>query len=803
MVQGAALGDAPFCHNALPVPESSQNIYAAGGRHRAACGLYAVPTLAGSIFPMPRCRHRDSFSQSRKWSAMQDETVISLEGTVETVIFRNEDTGFTVIELDYGGQLLTAVGVMSGICEGERVSLLGQYTTHPSYGTQFRAEAVERTLPSSANAIGKYLASGAIKGVGPALAARLVAHFGDKTLEIMENQPELLSQVRGISPKKAEEIGREFSRLFSIRAAMLFLSKYSLTAAQSIRVWKLLGEETIPAVQQNPYIVCAPDTGVSFQQADSIAQKLELDMKNPVRISAAAQYSLRHNTHNGHTCLPLERLVAQLVKLLDIEPEQAQDIIEQDIEIKALQREIIHGREYIYLPHLYAAEVYIAQRIRLMQELILPDAQSTPAIDELERDLGLEYAPMQRRAIEHALKSSAFILTGGPGTGKTTTLNAIITLYERKGMRVALTAPTGRAAKRMSELTGRSAQTIHRLLEAEFDRVSGLHIFRRNEKNPLSADVVVIDEMSMVDVPLMESLLRGIRMNCRLIAVGDTDQLPSVGCGNVLRDLIASDVITTVRLDQVFRQAADSLIVTNAHSIVKGEEPELCKKDSDFFFLRRASFEDGLSTVLELCAARLPKAYGYSPFTDIQVLSASRKGALGTEQLNAGLQNTLNPHSPEKSEYTHMGKTLREGDKVMQIRNNYDIVWKSDAGEQGAGVFNGDIGTIELIDRPSQSLLIRYEDRIAEYAFDLCDELELAYAVTVHKSQGSEFEAVIIPVMGFHSRLHYRNLLYTAVTRAKRLLILVGSEKTIRDMIGNDRKTLRFTGLQYFLESSL
>lgn len=730
---------------------------------------------------------------------MQKETLVEITGSVETVVYKNEETGFTVLELDREGELITVVGELSSVGEGEVLTLHGSFRTHPSYGTQFKAVAAQQQLPSSAAAILRYLSSGAIKGIGPVLASRMVAEFGDDTLQVLENEPERLTQIQGISPAKCEKLKEELGRMFGMRSIMLFLSQFGIDSSTSVSIWKRWGTMAKRMIEENPYLLCCEEIGMEFDQCENIAQKLGIPPDSSYRIEAALQFVLRHNLFNGHTCLPLDKLLPTAAALVS----QNQIMIEKGMETLLRRRELVKvdvcGRDYCYLPEYLEAERFIASRVRFMlsaDESSLKDARKK--IDALEKRNQISYASLQKQAIEQAVSHKIFILTGGPGTGKTTTINAIIELLEESGSRVALCAPTGRAAKRMSEVTGKDAKTIHRLLEVDFGNPSVVQ-FKRNEKNPLPYDSVIVDETSMVDIPLMRSLICALKMNCRLILVGDSDQLPSVGPGNVLRDFIESGCIPQVRLTEIFRQAQQSLIVTNAHAIVHGQMPELKKHDNDFFFLKRERAEQVKSTTLDLVSSRLPKSYGYSPTADIQVIVPTRIGAVGANNLNQSLQEVLNPPSVKKNEFESNGRKFRVGDKVMQIKNNYDILWQKDNGEEGMGVYNGDIGFIESIDRPSKTLLIRFDDRIAEYLFEMAPELELAYAITVHKSQGSEFEAVVMPLTGYKSKMHYRNLLYTAVTRAKSRLIILGQEKTIAEMITNDRKTVRYTNLKEML----
>ncbi len=733
----------------------------------------------------------------------EEKELEHLEGTVEGVVFFNEETGFTVLEVSVEEELVTVAGITEGVAEGEEISVEGWYESHPKYGQQFRAQVVHRTLPTTANAIYKYLASRAIKGVGPALARRLVNTFGDQTLEVMEKEPHRLSEVRGISPEKARLIGEDYARLFGIRAVMLFLTQCGLAPAVAIRVWKRWGGPAMELIRDNPYILCCDEVGVEFEAADTIAQEqLHIPPESHKRLAAGVRHILRHNGREGHTCLPQPFLETTAEKFLRISPELTQSTLREMKEDGDLAFYESGGKSWVYLPEFFVAESTIAGRIALMLQLAPPpDRDWDTETDKLETALGITYGRQQRQAIRGAMENPVFILTGGPGTGKTTTLNGILALLEQDGKKVALAAPTGRAAKRMTEVTGREAKTIHRLLEVEpFQETL---TFKRNEKNPIPVDAIIVDEMSMVDTLILESLFRGMRLSCKLILVGDSDQLPSVSAGQVLGDLIASGCLPTVHLDEVFRQAAESLIVVNAHAIVAGELPQLDKKDRDFFFLPRRDPRQVQELVADLCARRLPASYGFRPLWDIQVITPTRQGPLGTRELNAILQDRLNPRDPQKSEFTALGRTLREGDKVMQIRNNYDILWESDSGQKGEGIFNGDIGVIEMIDLSSKTVLVRFDDLVAPYTFDTADQLEHAYAITVHKSQGNEFEAVVMPLMGSHRNLHYRNLLYTGVTRAKRLLVMAGEKETVARMVQNNKRSRRYTNLRPMLEEAV
>ncbi len=731
--------------------------------------------------------------------AIGREPVISIEGTVSEVVYMSPETGFAVIEVETDEELLPVVGELYGVSEGEELRLTGSYSNHPKFGRQFKAMAYERRMPATAAAVRKFLSSGAVKGIGAVLASRIVDTFGDDTMTILEETPGRLTEVKGISPKKADAIIKELGQMFGMRSAMNFLSSYGLTPAEGVRAWKKWGPITVDVVKDNPYLLCDEEIGVEFKRADEIALSVGIEADSGKRLFGAASHVLRHNLRNGHTCLARQTVVQLVMRLTGVEEAAIEADIDQRIEEEELFS-VQKNREFLFLPSMYNAERYIAMRLSMMlQNRFFVSRNIDEMIDRTEAEKGIHYESLQREAIREALQKSMLILTGGPGTGKTTTLNAIIDLLEDEGLSIAIAAPTGRAAKRVSEVTGRDAKTIHRLLEVDFGS-SEVTTFVHNEQHPLKADAVVIDEMSMVDTTLFESLLRGCRMGCKLILVGDSDQLPSVGPGNVLRDLIDSGCIPTVELKQVFRQAAESRIVTNAHRIVAGEYPDLKTKDNDFFFLRRQSAAAVLSTVTELVAKRLPASYGYSPLEDIQVLTPQRKGDLGVGALNESLQAALNPPQKGKREYKSTFATFREGDKVLQTRNNYDIEWeKPGTGEKGMGIYNGDIGIIQRIDLVGGTMEIDFDGRRCEYTLEMAPELDLAYAVTVHKSQGSEYSAVVLPIFGGYDKLYFRNLLYTAVTRARKLLIIVGSESRVYQMVDNNRKMLRYTGLKWFL----
>ena len=729
---------------------------------------------------------------------MQDE-LERLVGSVERVTFHNAQNGFTVLELRTPGETVTVVGVMPQVAAGEELEVMGRYDFHDTYGPQFKAELCERAMPSTAAAILRYLTSGAIKGIGPATARRLVDRFGADTLRILEKEPERLREIKSISADKARKLSEEYGRQFGVREVMLFFSRFGLTPDQSLAAFKRYGAAAVDHVKKDPYLLCGDGIRLSFEKADTIAESMGFDKNDPCRVEAGVEYVLRHNLGNGHTCIPREKLLPVAAGLLGCDPAAVDEACDRLVVAHRLILKEMGERPFLFLPQWFEAEQYCAQRLAMM--LRFPPERETAAeedIDRVETEWGITYAAQQRQAIRAAVEKGLLILTGGPGTGKTTTLKAIIRLLEDRKLEISLAAPTGRAAKRMTELTGREAKTIHRLLEVswgEDDRQS----FQRDEKNPLDCDALIVDELSMVDAGLFENLLRSLRLGCRLILVGDSDQLPSVGAGNVLHDLLEADVLPTVRLTEVFRQAMESLIVTNAHDIVQGKYPVLDSKDNDFFLLSQPNPFLAARTVADLSASRLPKAYGFDPLSDIQVLCPSRKLEMGTVSLNNAL---LNPPEPKRAEMTRKGFTLRQGDRVMQIKNNYDIAWTKADGDAGSGVFNGDVGILESLDPLSGTLTVRFDDRLALYTGDEIDQLELAYAMTIHKSQGSEFPCVILPLLDIPPKLCYRNLLYTAVTRARQLLVIVGAGRVVTAMVDNDRRTRRYTALRPMLEAA-
>ena len=729
---------------------------------------------------------------------MQDSD-LQLNGSVEGITFRNEDTSYTVLELDCDGELVTVVGILPPVSAGDALRAQGHWETHSAFGRQFKAELCERSAPTDAADMQKYLASGAVKGIGPVMAVRMVEAFGAQTFDVLENDPKRLAELKGISPAKALAISQEFKKQFAVREVMISLEKYGMKPQECLNAFRLFGAGAVDTIRRNPYILCEERIGIGFDRADSICANLPEPPDANLRIQAGILHTLRHNLGNGHTCLPRRKLIPVCSQFLGCTAQTAEAQIEQLLQIKRLVDYDIGGHSFLFLPHIYLAEQNIAKRLQMF--LRFPPAGADTAeqdIQKLEKQSGMAYEEKQREAILCALRRGMLILTGGPGTGKTTTLKAILQLFEQAQLDVALAAPTGRAAKRMSEVTGKpSAKTIHRLLEVQWDQNEN-QTFARNEENPLDCDVLILDELSMVDIRLFSALLDAVPIGCRLVLVGDANQLPPVGAGNVLHDLIDSRLLPTVALTQVFRQALESLIVTNAHRIVQGEMPTLNSRDNDFFFLPQRNPHAAAQLVCDLCAERLPSAYGYAALTDIQVLSPSRRGECGTISLNRTLQAVLNPPERDKREIQAQGRTFRMGDKVMQIKNNYDLEWTSGE-KEGSGIFNGDIGVLERISADHSTLEIHFDDKLTHYPAENLAELEHAYAVTVHKSQGSEFEAVVLPVIGVPPPLAYRNLLYTAVTRAKARLIALGSPEQLAAMVANDKETKRYSALKYFL----
>lgn len=726
---------------------------------------------------------------------MEDEKEY-LKGTVEAITYQNELNCYTVCTVKTDKEFVTVVGILPFLHEGESAEFEGKYIVHQTYGVQFAATAFTHIVPENAAAILRYLSSGVIKGVGPSTANKIVKKFGAESLDIIQNNPAELATIKGITIEKAYAISEDYCKQYGVRDIMLLLAPYNVSPEICVRIYRRFKDTACETIKQNPYVLCSEDIGFSFENVEDIAEDFGIAADNKNRLSEGVLYVIRRNLLNGHTCLPAKKLLSVSAKLLGSDTETLNEVCMELVSSMRLSCFDKNNEQYYALPEYYAAECYIAARLSAIRDnASRSDKVHDLEIDNVENKLKIKFEALQREAVKQATENGVFILTGGPGTGKTTTLNAIIELFERRNAIIELAAPTGRAAKRMTELTGREASTIHRLLEVEWNS-EDKQSFSRNEKNPLDCEVIIIDEASMIDSLLFEGLLRAIKNNCRIILVGDTDQLPSVSAGNVLGDILKSECFAAVRLKKVFRQAGKSLIVTNAHAVIDGEKLCLDSKDSDFFFLRRFDGFEVSNTVKELCSKRLPDAYGFNPLSDIQVLCPSRKTDTGTVNLNNLLQSVLNPQDSDAPHVNYKGFSMYKGDKVMQIKNNYDIEWTRDNGEMGTGIFNGDVGFIEQIDIRGGFLKIRFDDKVLTYYTENLGEIELAYAVTVHKSQGSEYDCVILPLMDVPSQLKYRNLLYTAITRAKKMIIIVGSESVINEMQANDRKTLRYTFLK-------
>ncbi len=722
-----------------------------------------------------------------------------ISGIIENVVFHNSVNCFCVLEMNIKGEIITAVGALSEPSPGEELLLYGEWGAHEVFGRQFRFTSCERSLPDTTAKLYRYLASGSVKGIGPKTALKIIERFGEDSFYVLENEPEKLAVINGISKQKALEISTEFNRQYAMRKIMIELENVGITPAECTSIYKYFGMNAVKIIKDNPYILCGTVNGFSFERAEKLVADLGVSPDSFNRNAAGLLHIIRHNISNGHTCIPRRKMYEPSSALLGIDKDETDLCIERLIESRQLVPYCMCSEEFLFVPEMYMAETAIASRMKNILRFPPSEIRAVEKdIARIEEKNGILYADKQKEAIITAAEKGLLILTGGPGTGKTTVVKGIIDIFEGKRMEVLLCAPTGRAAKRMTEVTGREAKTVHRLLEVEWD-AHDKPVFRRNAENPLTAGAVIIDEMSMVDVELFASLLDALPVGCRIILVGDSEQLPSVGPGNVLTDMTDAGVLPVVCLTEIFRQARQSLIVMNAHRIISGEMPVLGVNDSDFFFMKREDVFSASDTVLQLISKRLPAAYGFSPLDDIQILCPSRKGDLGTVNLNRRLQEVLNPRDRTKNELrTSGGRIFREGDRVMQIKNNYDIPWEKGS-EQGEGVFNGDIGILKKINYAAGTMKIEFDDRVADYPSDNLSELELAYAVTVHKSQGSEYPVVIMPVIDAPSRLMYRNLLYTGVTRAKKILVLVGVEEKIRQMTENNRQNKRYSALKDFL----
>ena len=730
---------------------------------------------------------------------------VTVEGSVDAVIFQNEENGYTVLLLRVDGEdePITVVGCIPCAAAGEGMTVTGVWVNHPVHGPQLSAESVERRLPQEEEDIVCYLSSGILKGVGPATAQRLVERFGADTLRVLEEEPERLRTIKGITSKKAVELSEAFRSLTGLRQVMEFLARYDLPVYLAMAVQRTYGDNALQMLRDDPYILSRAQFGVDFAVADAIAISMGFGGDDPCRLRAAIEYELAHNAGNGHVFLPREKLLTATAQLVGVDTDTVEAALDKLIDSFAVVEKPIANVRGCYLPRMYQAETFVAQRLLSMLHTPVEQLrQVDKTIDAIEKEQGVSYAPLQRQAVRMAAEGGVLLLTGGPGTGKTTSLRGIVALYRRMGLDVALLAPTGRAAKRLGEVTDCDAQTIHRALGMSYNDLTGQVAFKKNGNDPLEAHAVIVDEMSMVDLELMQALLEALRPGCRLVLVGDPDQLPSVGAGNVLGDLLRSTVVPTVSLTQVFRQAEQSAIIRNAHAVNMGQPPQLDSNQGDFFFLCRRSPDRLVQTVVELCRDRLPKNMNI-PAEQIQVLSPTRKGACGTVSLNRALQAALNPPSPQKRQKQWGDVTFRVGDRVMQTKNNYDVLWEKDDGTAGSGIFNGDVGVIQDIDSSGELIVLRFDDRTATYTADLLSQLDMAYAITVHKSQGSEYPAVILVSAPAAPSLMVRGVLYTAITRARRMLIMVGDDAVPARMAENDRQQRRYSGLRRRLKEGM
>ena len=731
------------------------------------------------------------------------EERITCDGTVHSVIFQNAENGYTVLRLlTEEGEVVTVVGCIPCVAPGEHLTVSGVLEQHPQHGEQLRAVELERFLPEDEEEIFNYLSSGVCKGVGPATAQRIVERFGRDTLDILEREPERLTLIKGVTAKKAQEIAGSFRRHMGLRRLMEFLARYQLPPVLAMQLRQQYGDAALEMVQANPYLLSSDSCGVEFALTDGIAMSMGIAADSGERLQAAVIFELSHNENNGHVFLPRPKLAAATCQLLQCDQELVERALDDLIDRGAVVQEQVANVEACYLRRLWEAETSACRRLN---GLLAVDAdrsgQAARTIEEIQREQGITYAPQQRQAVELAARTGVLILTGGPGTGKTTTVRGIVALFQKMGLDIVLAAPTGRAAKRMSELTGMEAQTVHRLLGMSWNEATHQVTFSKTEQEPLEADAVIVDEMSMVDLSLFSALLRALRPGTRLVLVGDADQLPSVGAGNVFSDLIRSGRVKTVFLREVFRQAEQSAIIRNAHAVNLGEPPRLTNDQEDFFFLCRRDGERTLSTVVDLCRSRLPEKMGI-PADQIQVLTPTRKGASGTVSLNRSLQAALNPPQPDKRELQWGERLFREGDRIMQTRNDYNVVWEKADGTVGTGMFNGDVGKIVQIDPSGEWLTVDFDGRTALYGAEQLSEVDLAYAQTVHKAQGSEYRCVVLAAMPAAQSLMVRGVLYTALTRARELLILVGDDAAVRAMAANDRQQRRYSGLRWRLAHS-
>ena len=708
---------------------------------------------------------------------MAEQQLEQIEGTVEDIIYENTDNGYMVFEVSGGGVVTVVCGIVGELHAGESVVCRGRYENHATYGRQFHAQECETDMPKDLEAVYAFLASRSLPYIGAKTADKIIDLFGAEALEVIANDPARLTQVPGISADKADRIQQEFKRMFGMRELIAYLAQFEISPRRAMEVFRTFGPGAMQAIAANPYLLCGEPLQLDFRHADSIAQYYHMEGDCAQRLEAALLRTLRHNAGNGHTCLPRTQLLETASNFIHQPPEKLAAALDECIRTEELRVKLFDGTPYIYLPDLLEAEEDIAARLAMLTKQGKNTAHGLDKnIQILELTQGFAYAPLQKEAIRKAMTENCLVLTGGPGTGKTTTVNAILQLLEDQAERVALCAPTGRAAKRLSELTGRKASTIHRLLEVDY--TGGVVSFIHNDKNLLKCDVVILDEMSMVDVKLFQALIAALRYSCRIIMVGDADQLPSVGPGNILGEVIRSGLVPTVCLNEIFRQAKRSLIVENAHHIISGEPLQKGGKTDDFFFLE-SDGDAAQRLVCDLVTTRLPRSYGFDPIRDIQVLCPTKLGPTGTQALNVELQNLLNPEQTGKPQLQSAARVFRVGDKVMQVRNNYEIIWNRIGGEQGVGAYNGDIGIVESINTRDRSMVVRMDDKRLVYPAENLGELEIAYAITVHKSQGSQYDTVLMPVSMATTRMLYRNLLYTAISQAGKEVILVGSREAL------------------------
>lgn len=726
---------------------------------------------------------------------MVEQTEIN--GIISSVIYLNDENGYAVVRMETdSGEMVTAVGCLPYIAPGEMISAEGSWVTHAQHGRQFKIEQSNRLLPTSADGIYEYLAGSTVKGIGPATAALIVDRFKEKSLDILEMHPEKLAEIKGISLAKAKDLSASFKKQAGVRRLTEFLCAYNIQPLVALKLYRAYGSAALETVHENPYIISASHIGASFAEADNLALELGVEGDSMNRISAAVLFELQHNSGNGHCFIPRDKLIAATSQLISVPPDLVSDAIDSLSENGGIVCDTVANLNVCYLAELFDAETYTADRLKSMIGLkTKSSANVEKLISKLENMYDISYAPLQKQSIELALNNRILVITGGPGTGKTTILKGILSLYDELELETLLAAPTGRAAKRMSELACREASTIHRLLGAKMSEDGESVVFSKHEGDPLNCDALVLDECSMVDITLMSSLLKALKPGCRLVLVGDADQLPSVGPGNVFSDIIRSQTVPTVRLTEIFRQKGDSRIVRNAHMINRGEHPDFEANTGDFFRLRRLNGGTAVETIVELCARRLPDNMNI-PSASIQVLSPTRKGETGTVNLNKRLQAVLNPPSESKKEKLFGEVIFRVGDRVIQTKNNYDTIWKTKGGVSGTGVYNGDIGTIAQIDPITETLTVDFEDKLATYSFEMLNELEHAWALTVHKSQGSEYRAVVLALSGDVQMLLTRGVLYTAVTRAKELLIMVGDDSIAHRMIDNNKQSRRYSALR-------